>query len=436
MKQLTSFVIGVSMMTALGAQETLSLSEALGTALNNNHQINVLKYQQDLAENNVSWGNAGLLPTVSVGGSYGANVQNTDLEFAGNIPPVNVDGAQSSTLNANASVNYVLFSGLSGRRNYEKLGITKLAVDESSRAAIESTLLQVATAYYALVQADDQEDISLQRVKISERRYKRVKTAQQLGTALRTELLSAQVDLTTDSSAFLNAQLMRSQASRNLSLLLGLEPSSVLKPEDVQVELLDWTEEGLINEAMRNNAGLKNIELQKQLAEKDQQLSNASYFPTVSISGGYNYTNQQNEAGIILSNTAAGWNGNVGITYTLFNGFRNQTNRQNQSIILEQRSLELEQQKLQLRTQISNALEAYQQSIRVLAFEEANLEASELNLERSEALYNSGKITSTQFREAQLALSNAQLRISNAKISVKLNELELMRLSGQIMKEG
>jgi outer membrane protein TolC len=111
-------------------QEVLKLDEALQQALQNNHQIKALKYGQEIAENNVSWGNAGLLPSLALSGSYGGNVQNTDLEFAGNIPPVNVEGAQSATLNANASLSYVLFDGLSGRRTYERLGINKLAVDE------------------------------------------------------------------------------------------------------------------------------------------------------------------------------------------------------------------------------------------------------------------------------------------------------------------
>lgn len=414
-------------------QEVLELDEALQQALQNNHQIKALKYGQEIAENNVSWGNAGLLPNLSVSGSYGGNVQNTDLEFAGNIAPVNVEGAQSATLNANASLSYVLFDGLSGRRTYERLGINKLAVDEQSRAGVEATLLQVATAFYALVRAQDQQAIAEERLSLSKKRFERAETANALGTLSKTEFLAAQVDLTTDSSSYLSAALQRKQASRNLCRLMGIQPNDALATGEVTIELIEWTEEALLQTALQNNATVKNIELEKKLAEKDQQLTQSSYFPTIALSGGYNYTNQQNEAGIILSNTAVGWNGNVSITYNLFNGFRNSTNRKNAQLVLDQRQVQLEEQKLQLQTDIGNALNAYEQSIELLEFETTNLSASELNLRRSEELLKEGAITSTQFREAQLGLSNARTRIANAKISVKLNELEILRLTGQIL---
>lgn len=415
------------------AQDALELDEALQQALQNNHQIKALEYGKEIAENNVSWGNAGLLPSLSVSGSYGGNVQNTDLEFAGNIPPVNVEGAQSATLNANASLNYVLFNGLSGRRTYERLGINKLAVDEQSRAAVEATLLQIAAAYYALVRAQDQQSIAEERLVISRQRHERAEAANELGTMSKTEFLAAQVDLTTDSSSYLSASLQRKQASRNLCRLMGIAPNESLVTDEVSIELVEWTEEALLQTALQNNATVKNLELEQKLAEKDQQLTQSSYFPTIAVSGGFNYTNQQNEAGIILSNTAAGWNGNVSITYNLFNGFRNSTNRKNAQLVLDQRQIQLEDQKLQLQTDIGNALNAYQQSIQLLEFETTNLSASELNLQRSEELMKEGRITSTQFREAQLGLSNARIRIANAKISVKLNELEILRLTGQIL---
>lgn len=436
MKQLILLCLLLALNASAWSQEVLELNDALIKALSNNHQIKVLRYQQEIADNNVNLGQAGLLPTVSVGGSYGANVQNTDLEFAGNIPPVNVQGAQSATLNANATLNYMLFNGFTGRRNYERLGINKLAIDESSRAAVEANLLQVASAYYALSQAKDLEEINIERLNISKDRYKRVLVANELGTALRTDLLAAQVDLTTDSSALLNAQLQRNQASRNLCQLIGIAPSADLNTSEIDLQLIEWTEEELIEEAFRNNALVRNLELQKQLAVKDQQLAQSSFFPSISVAGGYAFTNQQNEAGIILGNTASGWNGSIGINYTLFNGFRNANNRQNQALVLAQRETELEEQKLILQTEIANALNAYKQSISILNFETENLAASELNLERTKALFEQGSITSTQFREAQLALSNAQLRIANAKTAVKLNELSILRLTGQILPAG
>ena len=238
---------------------------------------------------------------------------------------------------------------------------------------------------------------------------------------------------TADSSAFLSAELQRKTALRNLERLIGTSLDPNIKTEAIDLILNDWSIEQLQQEAIDNNASLKNLELKAALAEKNLQLSWSNVFPTISLSGGYSYQNQQTEAGIVLSNTSTGWNGSLGLSYTLFNGFKNNTARQNQKVLLESSELQLEDQKLQLSTDIQNALDAYKQSMRVIAFEESNLEASELNLERNSELLKAGQITSTEFRDAQIAMINAEIRIVNAKISVKLNELEIMRLTGQIL---
>jgi outer membrane protein len=434
MRMRTTIIIASLLFPALlSAQEVISLDDAFASALANNYQIKINQNSQEIAENSVSIGNAGLLPSVNVNGAMGGSVTNTDLEFAGNNPPVSVAGAQSVNSNAGATLNYVLFNGLSGQRTYQVLKINKLVADEQSRAAIEGTLLQVASAYYGLTQAIDQESIAKENVEISKMRYERAKVANELGTAIRTQLLTARVDLTADSSAFLSAELQRKTALRNLERLIGTSLDPNIKTEAIDLILNDWSIEQLQQEAIDNNASLKNLELKAALAEKNLQLSWSNVFPTISLSGGYSYQNQQTEAGIVLSNTSTGWNGSLGLSYTLFNGFKNNTARQNQKVLLESSELQLEDQKLQLSTDIQNALDAYKQSMRVIAFEESNLEASELNLERNSELLKAGQITSTEFRDAQIAMINAEIRIVNAKISVKLNELEIMRLTGQIL---
>lgn len=414
-------------------QTIISLDEAFNKALANNFDIQILDSRAVIAENSATIGNAGLLPSVSANASAGINVNNTQLEFAGNIPPTNVDNAQSTNTNAGITANYVLFNGLSGKRTYEKLKLNKEVVDAQSQVAIEATMLQVANAYYVLGRAIDQERIATENVSVSKKRYDRALIANELGTALRTELLAARVDITSDSSALLTAQLQRSNAVRKLSRLINEE-----LPMDVNTEIMDldvqtWTLDELAATAKANNSTLKNAQLQIELAKKDEQLSWASAFPQLVVNGGYSYAQSQSEAGIVLSNTSAGWNGSVALSYPLFNGFRNNINRQNQKVNMEIRALEQQNQELQLMTDLGNAFASYQQSITLARFEEKNIEAAELNLQRTEELYKGGQVSSTQFREAQVAYIGSQIRISNAKISVKLNELELMRLTGQIL---
>lgn len=417
------------------SQEALTLERAIEIALENNHQINILRNQLEIADNSTHPGNAGLLPTVNLSGSAGGAVNNTELEFAGGIPPNNIKGARNSTIQGGASVNYILFGGLRGQRSYQKLKLNRDAVDLQTRAAIEATILQVAQAFYSVIQAEDQKEIAALGTTISNKRLERATLGYELGSVSRVELLSARVDMTSDSSAYLNAELQASNARRNLGKILGAQLESsleiALEESDIQV----WSIEDLENTAMENNATLKNLELQSEMAKKDLQISWSSILPTLSINGGYIYTNQQNEAGILLSNVSNGWNGNIGLSYSLFDGFRNHIARQNAAVLLEMSELQLEDQKEQLKTDLHNGFATYDQAVTALNFERKNLEASETNLERSEELLKMGQITSVQFREAQRAHMAALSRISSSRIAVRLSELNLMRLSGQMLSE-
>ncbi|NQV53199.1 MAG: TolC family protein [Flavobacteriales bacterium] len=433
MKRCIPVFLLLALVLNAGAQESLTLEAVIGQALQNNHRIQMIENQQVIAENSVSIGNAGLLPSVNLGGSLGGSINNTELEFAGEIPPAQINGAQSSTLQGNATLNYVLFNGLSGQRNFQKLKLNKDAVDLQSRASIEATILQVAQMYFSVLRAKDQVRIATDNAAISAKRYERALIANELGSISRNDLLAARVDLTSDSSDLLNAELQSTTSLRNLGRLMGAEIAENPSFPVIEPNVQPWSLSELEQAALTHNANVKNLELQAEIAQKDLQLSWSSMFPTVSINGGYSYTNQQNEAGILLKNVSNGWNGNIGLSYTIFNGFRNNTNRQNAQVLLENSELQLADQKLQLTTDLHNAHAAYLQSVKVLRFEEGNLSFSLLNLERAEDLMHQGLITSTQFREAQLGHASALVRISNAKFAMKLNELEVLRLTGQIL---
>ena len=418
--------------TVVGQSE-LTLEDAFKQALSNNYSIRIIESQKQIAEKSATIGNAGLLPSVAASASAGINVNNTELEFAGNIPPTNVENAVSTNTAAGINASYVLFNGLNGTRTYQKLKMNQEAVDIQSQAAIEGTLLQVASAYYVLARAIEQEEIATENLGVSIKRYEREQLSNELGTALKTELLAARVALTTDSSVLLNAQLQRKTSLRLLSRLIANVLPEETTCSDATPELQTWSIDELVETSRANNSSIKNAMMQQDLAQKDYQLAWSSVMPSLTVNGGYNYNSQQSEAGIVLSNTSAGWSGSVGLNYPLFNGFRNKTARQNQKVNLEIRTLELENQGLQIESDIRDAHDTYVQSYRVAQFEEHNLEASELNLRRSEELYNSGQISSTQFREAQLGLTSAKIRKSNALISLRLYELEILRLTGQIL---
>jgi outer membrane protein len=358
-----AIIVGILSVNQMYGQTdgTYTLDQAIQSALNNNFQIAILENNIEIADNNVHVGNAGLLPTVSATGSYSYSVTSSQQVFNGNFPAVDVDNAGASNVTASANLNYTLFNGLSGWNNFQKLKVSKSAVDAQSKAAIEAIVIQVSETYLSLQRAQDQLGISEKHLAISQKRYERVEVSHSLGGNVRTELLNAQVTLTADSSQLLQAEMSEQTFRTLLSRLIGAEvPGSGLANTDL--ELRTWTLDELLALAKQNNAAYTGALLQSELAEADLKISNGAIMPSLSLSAGYGYNQSVNDVGILLENTSLGPNGALSLNIPIFSGMRNNIQRQNLRIAVESAQLSEQDTWSGLQADIDNALLAYNQN--------------------------------------------------------------------------
>ena len=72
------FIVSLLLLIAIPVQgqDTLSVSDAVQIALENNFSIRIAKNNAEIANNNNTIGNAGFLPNVNANGSFTRRVQN------------------------------------------------------------------------------------------------------------------------------------------------------------------------------------------------------------------------------------------------------------------------------------------------------------------------------------------------------------------------
>ena len=419
---------------SVNAQEILTLEQAVEKTLNNNLNIKVFRNTIAVAENNTNMGNAGMLPNVTLNGATNYSSNNTKLEFAGNIAPVEQNGAQSTSNNLSVNLNYTLFDGLAMFYNYDILKASKSQTEIQTRLNIENTLLQVIAAYYEMARLQNQMKIGKEALAISKERYRRAKTYNEFGGSSKIEFLSAEVDLNTDSSAFLNAELAWVNSRRNLNFLMGVENDLMYKVEEDVTLNKDLQIENLFDKAKQNNAGVMNSEYNILISEKQLKTTKSTLLPTIAASASYGYSGSNNEVGIVLSNQNTGFNAGLSLTYPLFRGGTQSTQRQNAQIQLENATLQKELAEKQLVRDLNNAFSTYQNAIHVVELNEKNLGTSKLNFNRTKELYDLGKVTNTQFREAQLNFARTKSTLVNSSFQVKLAEADLIRISGSLLE--
>lgn len=417
------------------AQEVLTPEDMISSVLKNSFGIQIAEQSVQIAEVQNNLGNAGLLPTVSVSaaGSYSNN--NSELTILGQPAPIEINGAEATQLNAGLAVNYTLFNGFAGRNTFKKLKIQEDLADVTKRTQVELTIAASLQAYYQAAGLQQSVEAANESLQISADRLERAKLKYEYGGQSKLEYLSAQVDYSNDSVAFLNTRLALNQAKRQLSYLMAKDFESDFKLDD-NVEFQEMlSKDELKSKAMEDNAQLRNARMNIMLAEQDVKISNSGYYPRISLNAGYNFVSSENEASVLTQQVSNGLNTGVSLSYNLFSGNQRKTAIKISQIRLQNEMMKEDDAELQMIRDLENAYDAFETRKTLQKAEESNLTTAKRSFERANELYSLGAITNVQFRDAQLNLFRAKIRAAQSKFDLKLAEVELLRVSGQLLNK-
>jgi outer membrane protein TolC len=278
-------------------------------------------------------------------------------------------------------------------------------------------------------------DLAHEAIERSQLRLQRAQDNFEMGLVNRIEVLSAEVDLNTDSLSLQDALNLKTSSYRSLALEMGLEEQG-FSPELVQPMLDPITEakEQLLAEAIEQNALLATGRLQKQSAAIDYSIANRAFSPRLLANGSYNWTRVDNEAGLLVFQENTGFTGGVNLNVGLFNGFRRSIQRQNAKLTMTNAELSLERSKMDTERSLMNAWDTYQTSLQQIQLQQRSVKTAELNYERAQDLFQSGQLNAVQIRDVQLGLQSAELNLTNLTIQAFLARTELLRLTGRLVQ--
>ncbi len=416
------------------AQDQLGLDQVVQICLEQNYDVVVARNTAEAAENSAVPGNAGLTPTIALNGSGSYSNNNTDLTFAGDIPPVSRNGAESQNLGANVGLNYILFDGLGTIYSYKQLKNSAIIADLEARYTIENILLRSVVSYYNVARLKQQYDIAMSNLDISRERLRRQEVGYDFGSSTKLNVLNAEVDYNADSVTVLQARQSWLNERRTLNQLLGFEIDTEYEVDTNVVYAPELEFDNLLNSAMQNNAFLMAAEYRERGADFDIKRAQGQRYPRLDLNAQYGYTNSQNDAGILLQQENQGFTAGLTLRWILFDGDRISAQVKNAELAYENSQELREKSNTGVERDVKNAWGNYQNDLTVLEIERINVATNEINFERSQEQFARGKITSTQFREAQRNLALARINLNNARYALKLSELELIRLSGRLLQ--
>ena len=132
--------------------QTVSLEECLRIGLEQNFDIRIVRNNQLISDRNVTWGNAGLLPSIDATSGYNIKSDNTNQTPTDGSGEINRRNNNTETLNASVNLNWTLFDGFNAQTNYKKLQELKSVGELNTQLQIESFIANMSAEYYNLVQ--------------------------------------------------------------------------------------------------------------------------------------------------------------------------------------------------------------------------------------------------------------------------------------------
>jgi len=339
-----------------------------------------------------------------------------------------VNAGSNDSYSANFNVSYDVFTGF--RRGAE-LNRTRAQTTLAEAGYLENeyaVALQVKTAFFAVLRADEQVRVAQASVTRAEEGLAAAQRRTQVGTATRSDELRANLELTQAQQVLLQAQNARRTAAYELGRLVGeSRPVGADDELPLTTEPLALSDDELVALVLNNSPAVKTAEASLASAEASLNSSKAQYLPTLRASWGYNWANENPS----LAGGRTSWSGRLSLSYPLFNNFSREDQVTRASVQAMTAKATAEDARRTARAQLERLLGALRLAEAQIALSRQAVAVAEEDLRVQEERYRLGVTTILDRITSQQNLIQAEMDLVSARFDYQIARAELEALVGR-----
>lgn len=432
--RLTLFLALFSVGSAFGFQKpdslSLTLEEAIATALKNSYEIQIAKNNVDANTILNNYGIAGGLPIVS--GTLTNTEQITTVKQKLNTGvEINRRGAVGNNTQAGLSASILLYNGMRVVSTKKRLGEQQFQSVELLNSQVQNTIAQVMTSYYDVVRQLSYVNTIRTSILASEKRLEILQVRKNAGMANNADIFQAQIDLNTLNQTLQNQMMVAGVAKAELLRLLNLDATSGLSIRD-SIVVDQKLELKTVMDRLAVNADVKAADHQIRINDLIVRETAALRYPTVRLNTAYNYSRNQQGAGLTLLNQTVGPNAGISVALPIYNGsiFK----RQQKVAEINANTARIQKNTVirDYQAGVVKMYETYVSSLQQLSVQQQSYELSRQLLDLTLQRFQLIQATIIDVREAQRSFEDAGYRLINLNYAAKAAEIELKRLSNTL----
>jgi outer membrane protein len=405
---------------------SFSMLEALGVAYETNPQLAAARAGVRASDEGVAQANANWRPSIAASGTYGFEKYN----FTGTP-----GWFGTHPLSAQLGVTETLFRG---GRTYAEIGQAK-AVVRGARvqlvAAEQTVLLASATAYMDVVRDTAIRKLREQNVEVL--RKQRDMTALELkaGSLTRTDVAQSEARLATAQADLVAAEGQLGISRATFLQVVG-RPAETLEDLPAIPSIIPGTEDDALGQAHKQNPALVAAQENERAASYAVDDAIGALAPTVSLQGGYAYSQQSYSSTIGAGSVVHGLGVIAQVDVPIYQGGAEEATIRQAKELHAQAQLNVSAMELQVRDTVSLAWNTFQAALASIASNQATERADEIAFTGVRKEQQVGGRTVLDVLNAQQELLNAQVSVVTSQRNATVAAFQLLAAAGALTAQS
>lgn len=406
--------LAVLLQTTHAAARVYSLEEAIEAALA--HNVSLAKAVESLegARADVLSGWSGVLPRVS------GSVSRSD-----GLSVVSGHDTESKGYRASVGLSQTLVSG-STFANIARAHRNKTAQEASLDSTTRDVVFRVKQGYYGLLKSERLRDVQAEALELAREQLRKTQSLFDLGSASRSDLLKAQVQVGQAELVLISADTAAETARASLCYLLGIDVTSDLEVVDppqaeAQPDVLDFN----VGEAVARRPDVRAWEQYVIAARRSLLASKAGRWPELGLSVDYSTDDEALDG--LFDDVSEDYSRSVSLRLSvpIFNGLSTKARIDNSKSSLRAAELSLRDVKLGATLEIETARLSVLEQARRVRVAEQSVDQAEEDLRVSEERFRLRAASMLELIDARVAYSRARADLVEARYDYEIAKAEL-----------
>ncbi|MGA2296098.1 MAG: TolC family protein [FCB group bacterium] len=418
-----------------------TLNECIDIALKNNYDIQLAYSQLNVNSADITNAFGQFLPTLAYNLGYNRqlNAQGASVINVGgiNIP---IPATNPNSYNMNAYASYTIFNGFNKSANYKRAQESYEAQELTIQQTQINVKLSVLRQYIDIIKKSEIVKIRQENIELGKQLLDRIQAQYDAGTISITNLYAQEADLGNREYELVISENDVNVAKTVLLNTMGLStdiqaefsesslPAKIEDDEITKFRLNIGGQSNAVNTAFLNRQDYAASKSNISAAEANVTYSESGYYPSLSASGGYTWSNYQFTDFSANARTFIG----LSLSIPIFDNFNTNFRIQSSKVQLKQREIESAQLEQTIKTSVQTALLNLESAEKQLDLTKKTQSYAELNYESFSEKFKVGTAGITDYQNANNQLITSKINRINAIYTYFQAQKEVLYTIGKL----